>query len=49
MSVLTLGSADLRFAEGELVWRPYTAAEAYPRPGGWKESRLSRPGPNPSQ
>ena len=28
MSLLPLGSASLRFAEGELIWRTYTAAEA---------------------
>ena len=28
MPFLTLSSADIRFAERELVWRTYTAAEA---------------------
>ena len=30
MPFLTFGSADLRFAEKELVWRIYTAAESLP-------------------
>ena len=30
MLFLTFGSADLRFAEEELVWRTYTAAETLP-------------------
>ena len=30
MSFLTLGSADIRFAERKLVWRTYSAAEALP-------------------
>lgn len=30
MPVLILSSANLRFAEGQLVWRTYTAAEALP-------------------
>ena len=30
MHFLTLNKADVRFAERELVWRTYTAAEALP-------------------
>ena len=30
MPSLTLSSADIRFAERELVWRTYSAAEAWP-------------------
>lgn len=30
MPFFTLSNADVRFAEGELTWRSYTAAEAFP-------------------
>lgn len=31
MLFLTLGSADRRFAEGELIWRRYTVVEGMRR------------------
>lgn len=33
MLFLTLGNADRRFAEGELVWRRYTVVESMRRTG----------------